>query len=101
MTVKKDMRIPFFSGKISFHKRWGLISERLDEVISEGKFIDGGAVRSFEAAIQNYTGAKHAVAVNNATDALQIILKAAGIQPGDEVIVPCYSFLPRLRVLRM
>ncbi|MCY7902830.1 DegT/DnrJ/EryC1/StrS family aminotransferase [Bacillus inaquosorum] len=92
MTVKKDMRIPFFSGKISFHKRWGLISERLDEVISEGKFIDGGAVRSFEAAIQNYTGAKHAVAVNNATDALQIILKAAGIQPGDEVIVPCYSF---------
>ncbi|MDM5300823.1 DegT/DnrJ/EryC1/StrS family aminotransferase [Bacillus inaquosorum] len=92
MTVKKDMRVPFFSGKISFHKRWSQISERLDEVISEGKFIDGGAVRSFEAAIQNYTGAKHAIAVNNATDALQIILKAAGIQHGDEVIVPCYSF---------
>jgi len=47
----------------------------------------------FETAIANFTGAKHALGVANGTDALIIALRAAGIGPGDEVIVPSHTYV--------
>ena len=52
-----------------------------------------GKVWSFEENVQKYLGVKHAVAVNSGTSALYIALHALGIGPGDEVIVPGYTFI--------
>jgi aminotransferase in exopolysaccharide biosynthesis len=57
-------------------------------VSSVGKFVD-----RFEVDLANYTGAKHAVAVVNGTAALHIALKLAGVQSGDEVLVPALTFI--------
>jgi UDP-2-acetamido-2-deoxy-ribo-hexuluronate aminotransferase len=61
-------------------------------MIRQENFLNGAQVVAFEDAMRVWTGSAHAVAVGNATDALIISLRAAGIGPGDEVIVPAYSF---------
>ncbi len=55
--------------------------------------LDGDEVATFERRFADYVGAKHAIAVCNGTVSLRIALMAAGIQAGDEVIVPPYTFL--------
>jgi aminotransferase in exopolysaccharide biosynthesis len=52
----------------------------------------GPHVERFARALEQYTGAKHAVAVVNGTAAIHIALKLAGVQPGDEVLVPSLTF---------
>jgi dTDP-4-amino-4,6-dideoxygalactose transaminase len=56
-------------------------------------FIDGPDVGYFETAWANYVGTSHAVGVASGTDALELAVRAAGIGPGDEVIVPTNSFI--------
>lgn len=86
------MSVPFFSTTHSFTKQWPLIEEKLDRVIDTGQFTNGPMVKELERAIEVFTGAKHAIAVGNATDALIIMLHAAGIGEGDEVLVPSFTF---------
>jgi len=64
-------------------------------VIKSGKWTrwTGDRVQTLEAALQTYTGARRAVAVASGTAALEVALKAAGIRPGDEVIVPAFTFV--------
>lgn len=50
-------------------------------------------VRTFEDKFKNYIGTRHALAVSNATQGLVIAMHASGIGPGDEVIVPAYTFI--------
>ena len=57
-------------------------------VSSAGKYVD-----LFEQKIAEYTGAKYAVACVNGTSALQVSLRLAGVHPGNEVIVPTYTFI--------
>ena len=58
-----------------------------------GWLSQGPRAREFEEAIESYTGAPHAVAVANCTAALHLIALAAGLGPGDEVIVPSLTFV--------
>ncbi len=76
---------PSFNGN-----EWLYLKECLDStfVSSVGKFVD-----RFEADIAAFTGAKHAVAVVNGTAALHIALKLAGVQAGDEVLIPAFTFV--------
>jgi len=76
---------PSFSGN-----EWLYLKECLDStfVSSVGKFVD-----RFEVDLASYTGAKHAVAVVNGTAALHIALKLAGVQVGDEVLIPALTFI--------
>lgn len=62
------------------------------EVLSSGKFISGRTVAAFEEEFAGHIGVRHAVAVNSGTAALHTILAAAGVGPGDEVIVPPLTF---------
>lgn len=69
--------------------------QRLLQVLRSGKWgrLDGTEVAEFEARFAAMHGCRHAIAVVNGTVALRIALLAAGIQAGDEVIVPPYTFV--------
>jgi len=76
---------PEFSGK-----EWEYVKDCIETrmVSSVGSYVD-----RFERMLENYTGARHAVAVVNGTAGLQIALKLAGVQAGDEVLVPALTFV--------
>ncbi len=69
------------------------IDAALKRVCTRGDFILGGAVEKFEAAFGEYSGAKHCIGVASGTDALHLILRALGIGPGDEVVLPANTFI--------
>src|SRR5438132_5905218 len=62
-------------------------------VLESGCFVLGPEVEAFEAAFARFSAVEHCVGVANGTDALEIALRAAGVGPGDEVIVPVNSFI--------
>ena len=62
------------------------------ETLRTGQFVLGERVARFEAEFAAYTGAAHAVGVGSGMDALVLSLRALGVGPGDEVIVPALSF---------
>jgi dTDP-4-amino-4,6-dideoxygalactose transaminase len=68
------------------------IIEKVAEVIAGGRFILGPEVKAFEQELAAYVGTAHAIGVANGTDAITIAARALGIEPGDEVIVPSYTF---------
>ncbi|MEU1006894.1 DegT/DnrJ/EryC1/StrS family aminotransferase [Streptomyces sp. NPDC005890] len=84
--------VPFFSGAASVRRQWSEVSELIRQTASDGTFVSGRLVAELEEKVAQYTGARNAVACNNATDALALMLQAAGVGAGDEVIVPAYSF---------
>ena len=69
----------------------GIVGDVL-EVIESGQFAGGPAVARFEEAFASYCGCAHAVGVTSGLDALRLALLAAGIQPGDQVILPANTF---------
>jgi dTDP-4-amino-4,6-dideoxygalactose transaminase len=64
-----------------------------DRVLGASAFILGQEVERFEAEFAGYCGTRYCVGVNSGTAALTIMLQAAGIGPGDEVIVPAHTFI--------
>ncbi len=68
-------------------------NEAVLKVLNSRWLTMGGVTQEFEARFAELTGAKHAVAVSNATEALHLACVALGIGPGDEVIVPSLSFV--------
>lgn len=62
-------------------------------VLSSGRFVLGAEVEAFEAEWAAACGARHAVGVGSGLDALTLALRAAGIGPGDEVVVPAQTFV--------
>ncbi|MBI2104136.1 MAG: DegT/DnrJ/EryC1/StrS family aminotransferase [Candidatus Omnitrophica bacterium] len=62
-------------------------------VLAGGQYILGERVRAFEEALAARCGCRFGVGVNSGTDALELALRACGIGPGDEVIVPAFTFM--------
>jgi UDP-2-acetamido-2-deoxy-ribo-hexuluronate aminotransferase len=75
------------------------VSRRMAKVIDHGQFIMGPEVREFEERLADFCGAKHAIAVANGTDALQIALMAGGIGHGDAVLVPSFTYTATAEVI--
>ena len=69
------------------------IARGFAKVLETTSFILGAEVKAFEDAFAAFTGAKHCVGVGNGTDALELALRAAGVGPGDEVIIPTNTFI--------
>jgi dTDP-4-amino-4,6-dideoxygalactose transaminase len=68
------------------------ILARVRAVVENSRFILGPEVAAFEHEFAAYCGVRHAVGVANGTDALTIALRSMGIGPGDDVLVPSFSF---------
>lgn len=64
-----------------------------ERVIARGHFILGQEVTAFEEEFADYVGARHCIGVGNGLDALRLALSAAGVGPGDEVIVPSNTYI--------
>lgn len=72
------------------------------EVLDSGCFIRGPQVHALESELAEFTGAKHAITCGSGTDALTIALLTLGLKPGDEVIVPDFTFIaPAECVMRL
>ncbi len=67
------------------------IRAAIDRVIARGWFVLGPEVEAFETEFAAASGARHAVGVATGTDAITLLLRAAGVGPGDEVIVPAMT----------
>lgn len=85
--------VPFFTQAATFERLWPSISAHVAEVMDRGKYSHGRKVAELEKALAGYTGARHAIACNSGTDALILLLRACGLEPGDEVLVPVYTFV--------
>ena len=77
------------------------IDRGIQAVIDSAAFIKGPAVKAFQEHLESYTGSKHVIPVGNGTDALQIALMALGLQPGDEVITPTFTFIATAEVVAL
>ena len=85
--------IPFIDLQAQRARIDASVRRRMDAVIESGAFINGPEIARLEAELSRFTGAPHAIACANGTDALQIALMAIGLQPGDEVITPSFTFI--------
>ena len=86
------MAVPLFDTKTPLAPVREAIAARMAEVVERGTFILGPEVRAFEQELAAYLGARHVAGVANGTDALVLALRALGVGPGDEVIVPSFTF---------
>ena len=71
----------------------GELEAAVREVLTSGQYILGERVRAFEQALATRCGCRFGVGVNSGTDALELSLRACGIGPGDEVLVPAFTFM--------
>ncbi len=77
------------------------LDQQVIDVIRSGAFINGPAVKQFQADLETYLGVKHVIPCANGTDALQIALMALGLEPGDEVIVPAFTYVATAEVIAL
>src|SRR3954447_25072161 len=86
------MAVPLFDTATPLAPLRERIDAAIAEVLDTQRFILGPNVSAFEEEFAAYCGAGHAVGVANGTDALTIALRALGVGPGDEVVVPSFTF---------
>jgi dTDP-4-amino-4,6-dideoxygalactose transaminase len=87
--------------KAQYHQ----IKEEVDAavlgVLESSAFINGPQVGRFAAALAQYQGSKNVIPCANGTDALQIAMMALGLQPGDEVITPSFTYIATTEVIAL
>jgi dTDP-4-amino-4,6-dideoxygalactose transaminase len=69
------------------------IRAALDEVLASQQFVLGPQLEAFERELAQYCGRRAGVGVASGTDALLLALRACGVNPGDEVVVPAFTFV--------
>lgn len=77
------------------------VDSAIQEVIDKTVFINGPQVKQFAEDMSAYLGAKEVIPCANGTDALQIALMALDLQQGDEVIVPCFTYVATAEVIAL
>jgi len=84
------MAVPLFA--TSLDRQLPALTERLAAVARGGRYILGPEVEAFERELADFLGVRHAIGVGNGTDALMIALRAVGVEAGDEVVCPSFTF---------
>jgi dTDP-4-amino-4,6-dideoxygalactose transaminase len=87
--------------KSQYHKIKAEVDAAIIEVIENAAFINGKPVQEFADNLAIYLGAKHVIPCANGTDALQIAMMALGLEPGDEVITPSFTYIATTEVVAL
>ena len=87
------MNIPFLNLKAAYIDVKSEVDEAIARVMHSGQYILGDEVKKFESNYAKYTESSYSAGVANGLDALHLSLKALGIGPGDEVIVPANTYI--------
>lgn len=87
--------------KTQYHKIKPEVDKAVIDVIESSAFINGKPVHDFAANLSAYIGVKHTIPCANGTDALQIAMMALGLQPGDEVITPSFTYIATTEVIAL
>jgi len=77
------------------------VDQAIHGVLDSTAFINGKAVTDFSSGLENYLGIRHVIPCANGTDALQIALMGLGLEPGDEVITPSFTFIATTEVVAL
>jgi dTDP-3-amino-3,4,6-trideoxy-alpha-D-glucose transaminase len=87
------LKVPYLDVRAANFELRAQLSAAFERVNDSGNYILGDEVRRFESEFGRFCGTKDAVGVGNGLDALTIALRACGVNPGDEVIVPAHTFI--------
>lgn len=85
--------VPLVDLRAQFDEIADEVRAGLEDIFARAAFVGGTAVSRFEQAYSDYLGVRHTVGVANGTDALELALRALGVSPGAEVIVPANTFI--------
>jgi dTDP-4-amino-4,6-dideoxygalactose transaminase len=86
-------RVPFVNYRQTYRDIGPELEAAFHDVLARGQFILRDEVKRFEAEFAKFLGVKRVIGVANGTDALYMVVRAAGIGPGDEVIAPDHTFV--------
>ena len=87
------MRVPFLDVGATYRELADALTRDFARVMASGHYVLGAELEAFEQEFAHFCRARYAVGVGNGLDALAIALRARGIGPGDEVIVPAHTFV--------
>lgn len=87
--------------KTQYEKIKPEIDSAINEVVESTAYINGPAVKNFQANLEEYLGVKHVIPCANGTDALQVCMMALGLKPGDEVISTSFTFIATVEVIAL
>jgi dTDP-4-amino-4,6-dideoxygalactose transaminase len=93
MTPGSDLSIPFLDVKASYLELKQEIDDAIARVMDSGWYLLGKEIEAFESEYADYSEARHCVGLANGLEALVLALKALGVGPGDEVIVPANTYI--------
>ena len=90
-----------YDPKRDYNKHKEKYLKKIETVLSNGNFINGGEVKELEEKLREYTGSKYCITVGNGTDALQIALMALDIGINDEIITVSYTWISTSEVISL
>ncbi|HXU26142.1 MAG TPA: DegT/DnrJ/EryC1/StrS family aminotransferase [Bacteroidia bacterium] len=96
-TIAKKIQMVDLKGQ--YQKIKTEVDAAIQEVINSTAFINGPAVKEFQADLEKYLHVKNVIPCANGTDALQIAMMALGLKPGDEVITASYTYVATAEVI--
>ena len=99
MTTTSAKKIQMVDLKGQYQKIKPEVDLAIQDVINNTAFINGPAVKEFQADLEKYLGVKHVIPCANGTDALQIAMMALGLKPGDEVITASFTYVATAEVI--
>jgi dTDP-4-amino-4,6-dideoxygalactose transaminase len=90
---------------VDLRKQYLQIKPQVDkaviDVLESTAFINGKPVQDFAGSLSAYLGIKHVIPCANGTDALQIAMMALGLEPGDEIITPSFTYIATTEVIAL
>jgi len=95
------MKINFIDIRRQYDQYRQEIDAQIHSVLNEASFIMGQQVGELEAQLAAYAGSKHAIACASGTDALQLVLMAYGVKPGDEIITTPFTFIATAEMISL
>lgn len=99
--MEKTLQIQMVDLRTQYHKLKAEIDTEIQQVLETTSFIGGPKVAAFQQNLEQYLAVNHVVTCANGTDALQIAMMAVDLKPGDEVIVPAFTYVATAEVIAL